>query len=323
MTASNTAEIIDLGIRPARILSEVLVGLSKIQKSINPKYLYDKQGSEIFEEITKLPEYYPSRTETQILKKYAKQISTYIGKDSLLIEPGSGSGEKIKILLPHLRQISGYIPIEISKQALLKMTEEISEIFTQINVIPVCADFTQHMEFPLSVNLKNSKKVIFFPGSTIGNFDPGDAINLLKKFGNIVGQQGGLLIGVDMKKELALLKPAYDDSKGVTKKFNLNLLTRLNREINSNFDVTKFEHHVIYDEILGRIEMHLKSKVDQLVRVHQTVFRFNAGETIHTECSYKYLSEEFCELAAKARFIIKKTWTDPAKLFCVYYFERD
>lgn len=323
MTTVNTAEIIDLGIRPSHLLSEVLVGLSKSQKTINPKYLYDKKGSEIFEEISKLPEYYPTRTEFQILKKHAKQISSFVGEGALIIEPGSGSGEKIKLLIPSFKNISGYVPIEISKQALTKMTGEFQNLFPDIKVIPVCADFSHQREFPISINLKNSKKIIFFPGSTIGNFHPLEAINLIKSFGKIVGRGGGLLIGVDMKKSPDLLKPAYDDSQGVTKDFNLNLLTRLNREINANFDLQKFEHHVIYDEKLGRIEMHLKSTIDQLVRVHQTVFRFKEGETIHTECSYKYRTEEFCELAAKARFTIKKTWMDAAKLFCVYYFERE
>lgn len=323
MTTVNAAEFIDLGIRPAHLLSEVLVGLSKSQKSINPKYLYDKKGSEIFEEIAKLPEYYPTRTESQILKKYAKQISSFIGSNSLIIEPGSGSGEKIKYLLPHLKNILGFVPIEISKQTLLRMTDEFMVLFPEIKIIPVCADFTQQLEFPISINAKGTKKVIFFPGSTIGNFHPVDAINLLKSFAKIVGKSGGLLIGVDTKKSAELLRPAYDDSFGVTRDFNLNLLTRLNREINANFDLAKFEHHVVYDEMLGRIEMHLRSKIDQLVRVHQTVFRFKEGETIHTECSYKYRTDEFCELAAKARFTIKKMWMDSAKLFCVYYFERE
>lgn len=323
MTTMNSAQIIDLGIRPSHLLSEVLVGLSKSQKSISPKFLYDKKGSEIFEKIARLPEYYPTRTETNILKKHAEEIAEFIGEGSLIIEPGSGDGQKIKYLLPFVKKPMAFVPIEISKPALTKMTEEFMDEYPDLNVVPVCADFTQQFDFPISINPKGAKKVIFFPGSTIGNFHPSEAVALLKNFGKMAGKDGGLLIGVDLKKDPGVLKPAYDDAEGVTGAFNLNLLERLNREINANFNLENFSHFVQYDEKLGRIEMHLKSNVDQLVRVHQTVFRFKEGETIHTECSYKYLPEEFCELAAKARFTIRKTWMDPKKLFCVYYFERD
>lgn len=322
MTTINT-DIIDLGITPSHLLSEVLVGLSKCQKSISSKFLYDKRGSEIFEEIVKLPEYYPSRTEFLILEKHAQEIAAFIGEEALLIEPGAGSCQKIKLLLPHLRHSYGYVPIEISKTALLNLSEDLLKCFPDLKILPICADFSQNLTIPFRPDIRPSKKVIFFPGSTIGNFHPSEAISLMKDFGKAVGKKGGLLIGVDLKKDPELIIPAYDDAQGITSKFNLNLLTRLNREINADFDIRRFYHHVQYDSKSGRIEMYLKSKINQLVRVHQTVFRFKEGETIHTEFSYKYSTDEFCELAAKARFKIRQMWKDEKKLFCVYYFVRD
>lgn len=323
MKLKTESEIIDYEPKTGNILKEVLVGLSKSQKTIDPKYLYDKKGSEIFEKICKLPEYYPTRTEYLILTKYASQISQALGSDVLIIEPGSGSGEKIRILLKKLKDPRGYVPIEISRSILLRMTDELHEEFPGLNVLPICADFTQEMEFPLSVELKQGRKVVFFPGSTIGNFHPDDAINFLKKIGKLVEQKGGLLIGVDMKKNKEVFQLAYDDPAGVTAAFNLNLLERLNREVEASFELDNFEHEAFYNEDLGRVEMHLKSKIPQLVKVNQTMFRFKEGETIHTECSYKYTIEEFCELASKAKFQIQNFWTDPEKLFCVYYFEKE
>jgi dimethylhistidine N-methyltransferase len=304
------------------ILKEVLVGLSKSQKTIPPKFLYDDKGSEIFEEICELPEYYPTRAETEILQQNATSIASMIGEGALIIEPGSGSGEKIRYLLPELQKPSGYVPIEISRGALLNMTSEIHEEFPELKVYPVCADFTQHIELPLTVDSKSGKKVIFFPGSTIGNLVPAEAIQFLKKFSKMMGDDGGLLIGVDLKKEKEIFHLAYDDPKGVTASFNLNLLERLNREVGASFDINSFHHEAFYNEELGRVEMHLKSKIPQLVRVNQTVFRFKEGETIHTENSYKYSVEDFTELCAKAQLRLEKIWKDSNNLFCVYYFEK-
>ncbi|HXH32641.1 MAG TPA: L-histidine N(alpha)-methyltransferase [Bacteriovoracaceae bacterium] len=305
------------------LLKEVLVGLSKTQKAIPPKLLYDRRGSEIFEDICKLPEYYPTRTETEILKTYAHEMAELIGPDALIIEPGSGSGEKVRHLLRELTSPKGYVPIEISKDILLRMAEELHAEFEHLTVLPVCADFTQEIELPLTVDAQVGKKVVFFPGSTIGNLDPSEALAFMKKTGKLIGSGGGVLIGVDLKKDAETFKLAYDDPQGVTAQFNLNLLERLNREASAAFNLQNFEHTAFYNEELGRVEMHLVSSVPQLVRVNQTVFRFMEGETIHTESSYKYTIEEFCELAAKARFKIKNCWQDEKKLFCVYYFEKE
>ena len=302
------------------ILKEVLAGLSKNQKSLPPKLLYDKRGSEIFEKICLLHEYYPTRAETEILKTFSSDITQLIGSEAIIVEPGSGAGDKIRYLLPYLLRPKAYVPIEISKEILLRMTDELHREFPQLRVIPVCADFSQDMELPVGIKAGNAKKVVFFPGSTIGNLEPEEAIHFLKKIGKLVGSGGGLVIGVDLKKDPEIFKMAYDDPHGVTSDFNLNLLERLNREVSADFDINNFTHEAIYNENQGKIEMHLVSKISQLVRVNQTVFRFNQGETIHTESSYKYSVEEFAELCAKAKFKIRKCWKDSQNLFCVYYF---
>ncbi len=324
MTVNNrVVEFFDLTIKSNNILKEVLVGLSKSQKTIPPKFLYDQKGSDLFEKICLLPEYYPTRTENKILKNNAHEMAELIGPDALLIEPGSGSGDKVRHLLRKLKNPKGYIPIEISREILLRMTNELDDEFLELNIIPVCADFTGDLELPLTVDSYSGKKVIFFPGSTIGNLVPEEAIRNLKKFGKLISSGGGLLIGVDLKKDSKIFELAYDDPEGVTATFNLNLLERLNRELDASFDPSNFSHEAFYNEELGRVEMHLKSQIDQLVKVNQTVFRFRKGETIHTENSYKYSVEEFCELCSKAKFEIKRYWKDENSLFCVYYFEKE
>lgn len=316
-------EFFDLTVKSNNILKEVLVGLSKSQKSIPPKFLYDKKGSDLFEKICLLPEYYPTRTENKILTENVQEMIELIGPDALVIEPGSGSGDKVRHLLRKLKNPKGYIPIEISRDILLKMTNELNDEFSELNIIPVCADFTGDLELPLTVDSYSEKKVIFFPGSTIGNLLPNDAIRILKKFGKLISSGGGLLIGVDLKKDSKIFELAYDDPQGITATFNLNLLERLNRELDASFDPSNFSHVAFYNEELGRVEMHLKSLIDQLVKVNQTVFRFRKGETIHTENSYKYSVEEFCELCSKAKFEVKRYWKDEESLFCVYYFEKE
>ena len=323
MSLKAPVDIIDHSPKSANILREVLVGLSKSQKAIDPKFLYDKKGSEIFEKICHLPEYYPTKAETEILQVNAKEIAELIGSNALIIEPGSGSGDKVRFLLNELDSPEGFVPIEISRDSLLRMVEELDEEFPGLKVIPVCADFTEDLELPISLDAQKGRKVIFFPGSTIGNLDPQDAVQFLKKFGKMIDNGGGLLIGVDLKKDKELFELAYDDPQGVTAEFNLNLLNRLNHEVNAAFNIKNFDHKAFYNENLGRVEMHLESKISQLVRVNQTVFRFKEGETIHTENSYKYSVEEFCELCAKAKLKIRKCWKDAAQLFCVYYFEKE
>lgn len=324
MIENDELEYLDYEPKPHTVLKEVLAGLSKSQKTLPPKLLYDKRGSEIFEKICQLKEYYPTRAETEILKENAREIAEYIGPEAVLIEPGSGSGDKIRSLLSHLKDIKSYVPIEISKEILLRMLGELNQEHPSLEVIPVCADFMGMDELPVSLNeAEIGRKVVFFPGSTIGNLSPAEAIQFLKRYGRMIGHGGGVLIGVDLKKDPAIFKAAYDDPHGVTAQFNLNLLERLNRETAAQFNLTNFTHDAYYNEKLGRVEMHIVSRVPQLVKVNQTVFRFREGETIHTENSYKYRVEEFCELASKARFKIRKSWKDENSLFCVYYFERE
>lgn len=309
--------------KSVHILKEVLTGLSRRQKSLPPKLLYDKRGSEIFEKICLLQEYYPTRTESEILKTFAGEIAGMIGSEALIIEPGSGAGEKIRHLLPHLFNPKAYVPIEISKEILFRMTEELKSEFPSLKVIPVNADFSTDLKLPFSNEEEQGKKVIFFPGSTIGNFSPQDAVDFLRSMGHLIGSGGGLIIGVDLKKDPEVFKAAYDDPHGVTAAFNLNLLERLNREASASFDINNFHHEAFYNEKLGRVEMHLVSRIPQMIRVHETVFRFHQGESIHTESSYKYSVDEFLELCGRARFKLRKHWKDRKNLFCVYYFERE
>ncbi len=303
------------------VLTEVIMGLSRGQKTLPAKFLYDKKGSEIFEEICCLPSYYPTRTEFKILKDNANEIVSLIGDGCLIIEPGSGSAEKVRILLQAMNNTPRYVPIEISREILLRTCRELIEEFPGLGLYPVCGDFTQELSLPLTVTAQTGRKVIFFPGSTIGNLHRDEAREFLRKAGRMVGKGGGLLIGVDRKKDPEILRLAYNDPEGVTAAFNLNILERLNREIDAAFDLENFRHEAVYNESEGRIEMHLESLIPQLVRVSQTVFRFRQGETIHTENSYKYSVQEFVNLGEKAGLCFLRSWEDQRGLFSVYYFE--
>jgi len=316
-------EKVESNVSSSTLLKEVLTGLSKSQKSLPAKLLYDKRGSEIFEKICLLKEYYPTRAETEILKNHAREIARLTGPEALIIEPGSGAGDKIRFLLPHLVRPKAYVPIEISKDILTRMTKELREEFPKIKLVPVCGDFHQDFVIPYSLESVKGKKVVFFPGSTIGNFTPHEAIAFLKRVSALIGKNGGLIVGVDLKKDPNILRLAYNDLHGVTADFNMNLLERLNRDASACFDLENFEHKAIYDEKEGRVEMHLVSKVSQLVKINESVFRFREGESIHTESSYKYAEEEFIALSEKAKLTIKKTWKDSQNLFCVYYFEKE
>lgn len=322
MMNTQQVDFLDFEPRTQSILKEVLAGLSQTPKTLSPKLLYDKRGSEIFEQICFLKEYYPTRAETEILLQNSQEMAELIGPNALIIEPGSGAGEKVRPLLRVLDRPTGYMPIEISKDILLRMTDEFLDEFPDLPLYPICADFSQDIELSSQVR-SAEKKVIFFPGSTIGNLTPAEAISFLKRYGKVIGDGGGVLIGVDLKKEKEIFEAAYDDSEGVTAQFNLNLLERLNREVEAEFNPSMFRHRAIYNEELGRVEMHLVSEADQLVKVNQTIFRFREGESIHTESSYKYSVPEFAELCAKARLSLKRIWQDRRRLFCVYYFERE
>lgn len=298
---------------------DVLEGLKKPYKSISSKYFYDERGSELFEKISTLDEYYLTDAEKEILESYAEEISEVVGPNSLIIELGSGSSTKTRLLLKELDDIVGYIPVDISRDFLLEEAEKLREDFPGLDIKPVAADYTK--PFELGVNGQAVRRVIFFPGSTIGNFTPDEAQEFLFQSANLLQKGGGLLIGVDLKKDPKILNKAYNDSKGVTAEFNLNLLQRINRELVGNFDLEKFHHRAFYNQSEGRVEMHLVSLDNQIIEIAGEQIEFKKGEMIHTENSYKYFVEEF-EALISEKYSLKKTWLDSKELFSLHYFEK-
>ena len=296
---------------------DVIKGLSERPASIPPKYFYDAKGSKLFDAITELPEYYPTRTEVGILSENAKQIAEHVGTGSLLVEPGGGSCAKVHILLEGLKPCA-YVPMDISRDHLQLAAEELAIAFPWLEIHAACTDFTKQMSVPPTA--PEGTHVAFFPGSSIGNFNPQGAIGFLLAIAELVGPGGYLLIGVDLKKDSKILQAAYDDEAGITALFNLNLLTHINRELDGDFDVSRWQHKAIYNEEVGRIEMHLASQIDQTVTINGTSFEFVKGETIHTENSYKYSSDEFIKLASKAGFQSDALWIDENDLFSVHLF---
>lgn len=297
---------------------DVVNGLNKEQKSIPSKYFYDERGSELFEDICSLKEYYPTRTELTILDSHIGEITETIGKNSLLIEFGSGSSLKTRLLLKALNHLHAYVPVDISGEFLLNEAEKLNKEFPAIDILPVEADYT--LPFELPVNGNADKRVIFFPGSTIGNFKPQQAKEFLTDKAKLLKEEGGLLIGVDAKKSGEILERAYDDSEGITAEFNLNLLKRINRELGADFNTDLFTHKALYNKSEGRVEMHLISQIDQTITIGAHTFLMSAGESIHTENSYKYSPEEFISLLSE-RYTFKKRWTDKKQWFNIFYFE--
>jgi dimethylhistidine N-methyltransferase len=301
----------------ATFRDDVLAGLALPQKSIPPKYFYDERGSQLFEAICELPEYYPTRTEMAIMRQHVDEIARLLGPDVQLIEFGSGSGVKTRLLVDRLEP-SLYVPIEISPAALRQASGALALLYPWLNISAVVADFSRPLRLPEFVGMPVRRKAAYFPGSTIGNFTPEEALGFLAGVREMVGPGGMLVIGVDLKKDKRVLDAAYDDSRGVTAEFNLNLLHRINRELDGDFQVKRFRHQAFYDPAKGRIEMHLESLFSQFAHVAGRRFDFRTGETIHTEISCKYSVEEFQALAARARFHAEKVWTDPASLFAVH-----
>jgi len=303
--------------RGERLLEDVLAGLALPQKSIPPKYFYDEQGCRLFEAICELPEYYLTRTETAILRGNIVEITQFIGPEAQLIEFGSGVQAKTRILIQAL-QTQLYVPIDIAIDTLRASSSELARRFPFLNIVGICADHTQPLVLPEFAGVPIRRKAVFFPGSTIGNFTPAEALVFLRQARKMAGAGGVLLIGVDLKKDKATLDAAYSDPTGVTAQFNLNLLHRINRELAGDFQVKRFRHKAFYDPILGRIEMHLESQYSQFVHVAGRRFDFAPGETIHTEISCKYSNAEFQELGKRAGFTPEKIWTDPEQLFSVH-----
>ena len=306
-------------------LAEVISGLSKPQKTLPCKYFYDAKGSQLFEAICDTPEYYVTRTECHIYERYAKEMSALMGDKVLLLEPGAGSIKKVGLLLDKLNAPAGFIPMDISEEILQFSSKTLSERFPAISISPIVIDFLNKQQIhnifsTLPAKPSVNKRVIFFPGSTIGNFDPEDAVTFLKQFADNLQSGDGLLIGVDLVKDSAILEAAYDDADGITAAFNTNLLHRIDRELDANIYSSSFNHRAIFNRDKSRIEMHLVSDDQQLVHIADNEFLFEQGETIHTENSYKYTVDSFSELAKRAGFLLDKVWTDDDNLFSVNYF---
>ena len=299
-------------------LSEIIEGLSRQQKALSPKFFYDERGSKLFDAICELPEYYLTRTELSIMQAHMDEIVMLVGPQASLIEFGSGSSLKTHMLLKALDRLAAYVPVDISKEHLLAAAESIAAIYPDIEVWPVLADFMQPFELP-NPTVMPLRNIVYFPGSTIGNFSPEDAHRLLQVMHVEAGQDGALLIGVDLQKDRNVIELAYNDSSGVTSEFNLNMLARINREFGANFNVELFEHLAIYNEDYGRMELYLVSQCEQIVRVGGQSFRFAKGEALLTEHSHKYTLEQFSEMAERAGFVIGTVWTDAERLFSVQY----
>jgi dimethylhistidine N-methyltransferase len=297
----------------------VIHGLTESPKRLACKYFYDQQGSELFDQICKLEEYYLSRTEDLIMEQSAAEMGEALGEDVMLIEYGSGSSIKTRHLLNSLQRPAAYVPVDISEEHLKSTAEQLLADFPQIEILPVAADFTQPFKLPLS-SRPATHAAIYFPGSTIGNFEPQAAIELLHVMAEECGQGGGLLIGIDLQKDVEIIHAAYNDSKKVTDAFNLNVLHRVNRELNGTFDISKFRHDAFYDPEHHRVDIGLVSTVDQSASVDGVEFDFAAEERIHTEYSHKYSIEGFSTMAAEAGFQLRKSWTDANNYFAVLHF---
>jgi len=306
--------------KPGResFLAEVLIGLRKPQKELPSKYFYDERGSHLFERICELEEYYIPRIEASIMQAHIKEMAELIGPHVLLIEYGSGNCEKVRFLLDHLHDPVAYIPIDISREQLLHATKELASEYPKLEVHPVCADYLSSSDLP-TPKRPAERVVVYFPGSTIGNLDPIPAKHFLEHVASVCGTGGALLIGVDLKKDPAVLHSAYNDKEGITAAFNLNLLQRINRELDCDFQLEWFQHYATYNPWESRVEMHLVSQRDQVVHLNRETISFARGESIWTESSYKYTLDEFEQMAAAAGFKVERVWMDERQWFSVQY----
>ncbi len=299
-------------------LQDVFQGLGKRQKELNCKYFYDEAGSKLFDQICELEEYYLTRTERKIILDNADQMADQIGSGVMLVEFGSGSSLKTRILLDALVDPVAYVPLDISEDHLIKTADKLQANYPDLEVLPLIADFTKSFELP-DAKREPSHAAVFFPGSTIGNFLPQAAVSMMKTIANILGPQGGLLIGIDLHKDSKILEAAYNDCQGITDQFNLNVLHRINDELEADFDVEHFSHQAVYNVEQGRVEIYIVSERDQVVTVFDRRFEFSAGERILTEYSHKYTIDGFVELASQAGFSLHKHWTDERELFAVLH----
>lgn len=299
----------------ARFAEEVLEGLSRPRKSLPPKYFYDAAGSRLFERICRLREYYPTRLELSITRRHLREIARFAGRGAALLEYGSGEGLKTRLLIAALRPRL-YMPVDISQDALERAVPRLARAFPGVRIVPVRGDFSRPLDIPPLRD--GARRVVYFPGSTIGNLTPEEAHGFLKMTRAQVGARGAMIVGVDLKKDANVLHAAYNDARGVTAAFNLNVLARINRELGGNFDLRRFAHYAFYEPSAGRIEMHLVSTEKQAVAIGRHRFSFERGESIHTEYSYKYSIAEFQALAGRAGFRAAKVWTDRRGWFSVH-----
>jgi len=306
--------------KPGResFLAEVLIGLRKSQKELPSKYFYDERGSRLFERICELEEYYIPRIEHSIMEAHIREIAELIGPRIILVEYGSGNCEKVRFLIDHLHDPVAFIPLDISREQLLNVTKKLASIYPRLQVLPVCADYTSNFKLPIP-RQASKRTVVYFPGSTISNFDPRPAKHFLEHVARVCGSNGALLIGVDLKKDPTILHSAYNDREGITAAFNLNLLERINRELECDFQLDQFHHYAFYNPRESRVEMHLISQKDQVVHLNNETVSFIRGESIWTESSYKYNLSDFEQMASAAGFKVERVWLDERQWFSVQY----
>lgn len=317
---ASRVRLFDLRPQQASLQDEALTGLRRQPKSLSPKWFYDGRGAALFDAICRTPEYYPTRTEMAIFQRYGEEMGEVVGDLRCLVEPGAGNCTKAERLLQWL-QPEAFVAIDICKDYLLEAGQRLTRSNPELQMVAACADFSQFHE--LEVAMPDGRRVIFFPGSTIGNLEPDEATGFLQSLAEFAGPGGGLLIGVDVRKDAGVLHRAYNDAAGVTAAFNLNLLERMNRELEADFVLEQFEHHAFYNEDQHRIEMHLRSRCAQQVSVAGTPITFERGETLHTENSYKHSIEAFHLMARRAGWRPREVWQDREHLFSVHYLEVD
>lgn len=303
----------------AVFLADVLAGLTARPKTLPCKYFYDERGSRLFDAICELPEYYLTRTEDWVIKRYAREMADQIGPGVMLVEYGSGSSTKTRALLDALDDPVAYVPVDISREHLRATAEALSRAYPEIEILPVCADFTQPFRLP-TPRRPPTHAAVFFPGSTIGNFQASAVRAMLRHLATMCGAGGGLLIGIDLQKDAGAIEAAYNDARGVTAEFNLNLLRRINRELDADFQLEAFRHRAVYDPALGRIEMSLVSAAEQTVSIAGRRITLARDEAIVTEHSHKYTVPGFAALAADAGLTLRRTWTDARQQFAVLHF---
>jgi len=317
--AAGAATMLDLEPAASDFLAEAIAGLSSSPRTLPSKFFYDEAGADLFLKICELPEYYITRTEQEILRRHGGEMATSIGENAELVGFGTGAGVKTRMLLEHLQNPIAYVPVDISKQRLAESVATLRAAMPALEILPVCADYLQPLRLP-TPSRKADHVAVYFPGSTIGNLEPQIAQDFLQRVCRLCGRSGGLVIGVDLQKSSEILEAAYNDAAGVTAEFNLNLLVRANRELGANFNLRSWRHCAIYNQQVGRIEMHLISESEEVVQLGGEEFHFEPGEKIITEFSYKYAPEGFAALAAIAGFRLAQTWTDPQRLFAVFHF---